>query len=74
MIWASVSKLTTVDNRNGHENASSTAQGPHQVGGNGEETKNSAASERSRWNCVLEFPVYAALTMTRDNLPRDTLY
>jgi hypothetical protein len=74
MIRGEAGELTTVDNRNRHEDASSAAQGTHQIGSNGEESKDSTASERSRWNRVFEFLVHATLTMARDYLTGETRY
>lgn len=60
--------LTAVDDGNGHENTSSTANGTHQVSGYGEETKNGSTKGGGGGDDALELLVHRAFTVTSHNL------
>lgn len=61
------SVLTAVDDCNGHENTSAASNGTHQIGNNGQETKDGSTKGSCSRDYALKLFVHGALTMTSHN-------
>ena len=56
--------LTAVDDGDGHENASTASDGPHQISNNGQEAEDGSTKSSGSWDYTLKLFVHGTLTMS----------
>lgn len=61
------SKLTAVDDGDGHEDTGSASNSTHQIGNNGQETENSSTKSGGSRDDALELLVHGTLTVSGHN-------